>query len=61
MSDSLAVAVTQHLQRILQVPASHESLSQDLLRLATNYRLEDRKSTRLNSNHPQLSRMPSSA
>ena len=40
MSNSLAVAVTQHLQRILQAPASHERLSQDLLRLATNYRLE---------------------
>src|ERR1700733_14023358 len=40
MTDPLAVAVTQHLQRIMQMPASNETLSRDLLQLATNYRLE---------------------
>lgn len=40
MNDALAAAVTQHLQRILQAPVSHDALSRDLLRLATNYRLE---------------------
>ncbi|OJW29632.1 MAG: hypothetical protein BGO51_11425 [Rhodospirillales bacterium 69-11] len=40
MTDPLAAAVTQHLQRILGAPSSHAALSRDLLRLAANYRLE---------------------
>ncbi len=40
MTDPLAEAVTQHLQRILQTQGSHENLSRELLRLATNHRLE---------------------
>lgn len=40
MSDPLATAVSQHLQRILHSTRSHDSLSRDLLRVAANYRLE---------------------
>lgn len=40
MTDPLAAAVAQHLQRIMQSPGSHDAVSRELLRLATNYRLE---------------------
>ena len=48
------------LHRLLTGPAEVEGVAR-LDELSPNLRAADRKSTRLNSSHPQLSRMPSSA
>ena len=55
----------KHLQIRTSVAANNSSSSIKVIlnsdTLSTNYKRQDRKSTRLNSSHSQQSRMPSSA
>ena len=45
----------------LEIPRDDEFIGNDLIPGITEFWHEDRKSTRLNSSHPTISRMPSSA
>ena len=53
--------VVQRAKTVVRKGDDSEPTEVQLLRFASEAALEDRKSTRLNSSHEDLSRMPSSA
>ena len=57
----ILVIPKQHVASLEAVPDDGGQLLASLVAAANEVAREDRKSTRLNSSHPSLSRMPSSA